>query len=320
MSNPLVSIIIPTYNRAHLIGETLDSIVAQTYDNWECIIVDDGSTDNTEEIVSEYVKKDNRFQFYNRPNNRLKGANACRNFGFEKSKGELINWFDSDDLMMSDKLELQVLQLESDNTVDLSISQSLVFENEKINILGNRFKNIISNNLLEDFIKGEIGMLTSIPLIKKRFLIENTLFFDEELQAAQEWEFFSRLFSFNPNARAIDKALVLLRKHEGSISFNKNKDRAYHYLLARLKVLKITTVNTNKEIVDYINKYNFMLFKKMIVSRYIFKKPRVFQIYFFKKNGLSFENKVKCVFIMLSFFIFNKGYNLFNNISLNDQG
>ena len=55
---PLVSIIIPTYNRAHLIGETLDSVVAQTYLNWECIIVDDGSSDNTDEVVGKYVEKD----------------------------------------------------------------------------------------------------------------------------------------------------------------------------------------------------------------------------------------------------------------------
>lgn len=54
MKEPLVSIIIPTFNRAHLIGETLDSIIAQTYTHWECIVVDDGSTDNTEEIMNSY--------------------------------------------------------------------------------------------------------------------------------------------------------------------------------------------------------------------------------------------------------------------------
>ena len=66
-STPLISIIIPTYNRAHLIGETLDSILVQTYPNWECIVVDDGSTDTTADVMREYIKKDNRFQYHQRP-------------------------------------------------------------------------------------------------------------------------------------------------------------------------------------------------------------------------------------------------------------
>ena len=70
-NNPLVSIIIPTYNRAHLIGETLDSVLAQTYQNWECIIVDDGSSDNTDDVVNDYVKKDPRFKYYYRPDEHL---------------------------------------------------------------------------------------------------------------------------------------------------------------------------------------------------------------------------------------------------------
>ena len=106
--NPLVSIIIPTYNRANLIGETLNSIKAQTYTNWECIVVDDGSTDQSDRVLEIYCKKDHRFQFYNRPEKRPKGANACRNYGFKKSKGVYILFFDSDDFMLKTKLELQL--------------------------------------------------------------------------------------------------------------------------------------------------------------------------------------------------------------------
>ncbi|WP_372938266.1 glycosyltransferase family 2 protein, partial [Seonamhaeicola sp.] len=90
MSQPLVSIIIPTYNRAHLIGETLDSVLAQTYTHWECIVVDDGSSDHTSQVVATYCKNDARFQYHQRPLDRPKGANACRNYGFELSKGEYI--------------------------------------------------------------------------------------------------------------------------------------------------------------------------------------------------------------------------------------
>jgi len=108
MSEPLVSIIIPTYNRAHLIGETLDSVLAQTYTHWECIVVDDGSSDSTSEILETYCKQDSRFQYHHRPIDKPKGANACRNYGFELSKGEYINWLDSDDLVSHNKIEEQL--------------------------------------------------------------------------------------------------------------------------------------------------------------------------------------------------------------------
>lgn len=87
---PLVSIIIPTYNRAHLIGETLDSVLAQTYENWECIVVDDGSTDHTDEVMAEYCAKDSRFRYFHRPDTHKPGGNGARNYGFLMSRGEFV--------------------------------------------------------------------------------------------------------------------------------------------------------------------------------------------------------------------------------------
>ena len=84
---PLVSIIIPNYNRADLIVETLNSIIAQTYTNWECIVVDDGSTDDSIKVIDEYSKLDPRIYLYIRPNHKRKGANSCRNYGLEMSRG-----------------------------------------------------------------------------------------------------------------------------------------------------------------------------------------------------------------------------------------
>src|SRR5690606_31488967 len=113
MLEPLVSIIIPTYNRAHLIGETLDSVLAQTYKNWECIVVDDGSTDGTDALLASYCKKDARFQYHHRPKEHLPGGNGARNYGFMLSKGEYIQWFDSDDVMevntLTEKISLALL-------------------------------------------------------------------------------------------------------------------------------------------------------------------------------------------------------------------
>ncbi|WP_051878185.1 glycosyltransferase family 2 protein [Chryseobacterium sp. FH1] len=103
--NNLVSIVIPNYNRESLIGGTLDSIIGQTYVNWECLIVDDGSTDNSVAVIHTYLEKDPRFKLFQRPAQYPKGANACRNIGMSKSEGDYIIYFDSDDLMTTDHLE-----------------------------------------------------------------------------------------------------------------------------------------------------------------------------------------------------------------------
>ena len=98
-----ISIIIPTFNRASIIGITLDSILAQTYANWECIVVDDGSTDATEELLQKYML-DDRFQFIK--NNRSKGAPGARNTGLLKATGEFIFFFDSDNSMEPNTLQV----------------------------------------------------------------------------------------------------------------------------------------------------------------------------------------------------------------------
>lgn len=106
--NCKISIIIPTFNRAHLIAQTLDNVLNQLYLNWECIIIDDGSTDNSISIINSYVIKDNRFKLFIRPINRTKGASTCRNIGIENSDGEFIQFLDSDDMISTNKILEQV--------------------------------------------------------------------------------------------------------------------------------------------------------------------------------------------------------------------
>lgn len=113
METPLISVIIPVFNRATIIGETLNSVLAQSYSYWECIIVDDGSTDQTETVVDNFVQSDSRFKFFKRPPERKKGASPCRNIGLEKAQGDLIQFLDSDDLLEKSKFEEQVKTLQN---------------------------------------------------------------------------------------------------------------------------------------------------------------------------------------------------------------
>ncbi len=104
---PLISVIIPSFNRVDLIAETLDSVKIQTYTNWECIIVDDGSKDGTQVLIKNYEIQDSRFRFIQR-NREPKGAPVCRNIGLENSKGKYVIFLDSDDLLANNCLENRI--------------------------------------------------------------------------------------------------------------------------------------------------------------------------------------------------------------------
>ncbi|TWI88223.1 teichuronic acid biosynthesis glycosyltransferase TuaG [Chitinophaga japonensis] len=115
MSAPLVSIITPAYNVEKYIDATITSVIKQTYENWELIVVDDHSGDDTFSIVSSYAQQDKRIRIVKTPENG--GAAAARNFGIELARGAYIAFLDSDDLWMPDKLEIQIRQMRAKNAL-----------------------------------------------------------------------------------------------------------------------------------------------------------------------------------------------------------
>ncbi|HEY9364232.1 MAG TPA: glycosyltransferase family A protein, partial [Chitinophagaceae bacterium] len=126
MNNPVVSIITPSFNRADIIHETAASIFNQTYPFWEWIITDDGSTDNSWEVLNEFAAKDNRVKIYKREK-ELKGACACRNISVEKSGGDYLIFLDTDDLLASFCLEQRVKAMQEDSKCDFIIFPMLLF-------------------------------------------------------------------------------------------------------------------------------------------------------------------------------------------------
>jgi len=214
---PLVSIIIPTYNRAHFIGETLDSVSRQTYLNWECIVVDDGSTDKTVELLQAYCRKDTRFKYHLRPFNRAKGANACRNYGFEISNGMYVNWFDDDDVMLPDFIEKKVLLFENKPNLEGVISKTIMFDfNLKIEI-GKENRTFLSDSLLEDFASLKSSWYICDVMWSKCFLKEKQLF-NEQLKAGQDRDFHIRMLLAAPKLEVLDAYLTKYRKHPDNIT------------------------------------------------------------------------------------------------------
>ncbi len=198
--NQLVSIIIPTYNRAHLISDTLNSVLAQTYLNWECIVVDDGSTDNTDAILASFIEKDGRFQYLQRPDHRLKAASTCRNIGFENSKGSYIQYLDSDDMISENKLQEQVAIL--NNTSDYSIATCRWGRfrtlGEEIKMIENleTYQSFDSVELFLTALANSMGYFPPHCYLIKRKLIEKSGGWNEYLSLNDDCEFMMRLFVY----------------------------------------------------------------------------------------------------------------------------
>ncbi len=239
---PLISIIIPSYNRASLIGDTLSSLLCQTYINWECIIVDDNSNDNIEEIVKSFLLADSRFKFYKRPSELLKGANSCRNYGYLKSSGEYIKWFDSDDILHENCLSVQIDKLlNSENSI--SICEYHLFKDKNDFSMSPQYNYENVGDVFKDFIQGKIVLNTQIILFKRK-IVEN-YFFDEDLMRAQDLDFIFRVLKDNHNnIILIKKVLVQIRAHSNSITGNFHKGNI-DALNSEIKVRKAIFDNVN---------------------------------------------------------------------------
>lgn len=213
MNEPLISIIIPVYNRATLIGETLESVLSQTYTNWECFVVDDGSTDETESVVKNYCYNDTRFHFLKRPENRLKGSAASRNFGYENSKGDLIYWLDSDDLLLPNAFQTYIENFTSESDfVVAKVQQTNLITGEYLEI--NKPESL---HLIEDYFGGKITFYVCGPMWKRSFLEQQTQLFDESLGILIDWDFNLRMLYKKPVIVFIKEVLVLYRQHEKSL-------------------------------------------------------------------------------------------------------
>jgi glycosyltransferase involved in cell wall biosynthesis len=112
----MISVIVPSFNYGHLVADTIASIQGQTYGNWEMIIVDDGSSDNTESIVNERIAADSRIRFFKQAN---AGPSAARNLALREAKGDFIQFLDADDLLEPGKLALQLAVFEEMPEADI---------------------------------------------------------------------------------------------------------------------------------------------------------------------------------------------------------
>ena len=227
----LVSIIVPCYNQAQYLPDALGSILMQTYPSWECIIVNDGSTDNTEDVAREWMIKDGRFKYFKKKNG---GLSSARNAGLELACGEYIQLLDADDLLETEKIKHQITFLSnSKEKIDVLVAGYRYFqdsdESRDLLIFGpfNLLPEVaVTCDDKKDIIKlfaRTNPIVVSAPLYHKG-IFQRIGRFDEELDANEDWDFHLRcvlngiLFQ---HCGYPSRSKTLIRIHGKSMSANR---------------------------------------------------------------------------------------------------
>ncbi|WP_341214771.1 glycosyltransferase [uncultured Wocania sp.] len=307
-----ISLIIPTFNRAALIGETIQSVIDQTYPDWECIIVDDGSTDNTVQVVNEFAIRDSRISFYKRPQDRQKGANACRNFGLEKSTGTIINWLDSDDVLAVNHFQAHI-NLHKKSSVNCVVSRAVTFKTNP-NETEELWSIIVpKGDAWKGMICGNISWATPSPTWKKNILPVRP--FNEALQDAQEWFFHTTMLLNNISYQILNLDTIKVRRHDKRIGKSVNPQKFWSRYISRLMIYKNLKKDNKLDRQLEFHLYRIMLnaLKKSAYNLYI---KNIFEISFSLLwcgiNSIYWKQLYRAIFFGVPLYsVFKKGETFF---------
>lgn len=250
---PVISVIIPVYNGEKTIEETVRSVLNQTFQDFEIIIIDDGSKDATLEVIQQIL--DPRIQVYSYANS---GQGASRNRGFSYATGQYISFLDADDLWTPDKLEaqLEALQTNSDAAVAYSWTDfidefgNFLRPGSHLNISGNVYPHLLLTNILEN---------GSNPLIRRE-AINKVGDFDESLPPAEDWDFYLRLAAVYPFV-VVPRPQILYRVYANSSSTN-----VFHLETVSVKVIDKAFAQTSLHHLkshSLANLYKYLTFKSL---------------------------------------------------------
>lgn len=289
---PKISIIIPNYNRGDMMPETLDSILNQTYENWEAIIVDDGSKDNSLEVGDQYAKKDARITSLSRTG-EFGGAPVCRNQGLDKSVGEYIIFLDSDDLLADFCLEQRVSTIAQNLDLDFWVFPMFVFDT--IPAAATKVWNLKSEKSdISRFLSLDAVWQTSGPIWKKSS-VKKIGAFTEGLACWQDVDIHLKALGQNLSYETFYnlKPDSYYRQHQsGSIS--QGEISSLPKLKARLGILKSHFENISDKSEDVLSGFKIMACNIAVgSSRTLHKSITEDVLRFGKKNGLISKKEYK---------------------------
>jgi len=276
---PLISVILPSYNHSKYIKESIDSILNQTYQNFELIITDDGSTDNSKEIILSYTDKRIKSYFFK----KNKGAVSATNFCIEKSKGKYISILNSDDIYCPQKIEKQInFLLRNKNTSAVfSYAQAIDENSKEIKIENNPLEPVVSTkasrtDMLKIFLDSGNILIHPTALIKKS-VYKNIGFYDNRLHQIPDFEYWVRMCVAGYNIKVLPEKLIKYRFRENELNTsNGNRPDVsnrlifeYQFLLKNYFNLKIEDIS---KVFEIPNEYKNITEndKEFVVSQLIF--------------------------------------------------
>ena len=220
-----VSVIIPCYRQAAFLPQAIDSVLAQTLRDLECIVVNDGSPDNTREVVASYLLRDSRVRYVEQVN---RGVSAARNLGISEARGRYIQFLDADDLIEPQKLEMQVGLLRQESGLALSFSDYRYCDKDDITKSASRDNlpspEFVMDNPLKDLIvrwETQFSIPPHCFLFDARFFTDCGVRFDETLANHEDWECWMQIFSLKPVVRRVAQKFAIYRLHDSSACGNK---------------------------------------------------------------------------------------------------
>lgn len=212
MKEPLISIVTPVYCVEQFLPKCLNSILTQSFSDWECILIDDGSIDNCGAICDSFVAKDSRFRVFHKKNG---GVSAARNLGIKEAKGEWVTFIDADDFVGETYIHGLLQPVLQENKVDFVHGGCTNYENGQITSVNQEYDYFVGHD------KGKLfssfrGLVVS-KLFKTEILHQHNLFFDEEMKIAEDMAFtMDYLFYVNSYALVPEKGYYYRRDNEGS--------------------------------------------------------------------------------------------------------
>jgi glycosyltransferase involved in cell wall biosynthesis len=266
--NPKISAIMPVYNREKFLDEAIQSVLDQTFEDFEFIIIDDGSTDESVNIIKKYAAKDDRIKLF--CNDKNKGISYTRNRGIKIAQSNIIAVVDSDDVNMLERFEIQYNFMKNNSKIAIVGSYAYVID-ERGKKTGEEFKYAITQEVVSKsfFYKGPF--LQPTTMYNKKDVLDVGGYRDK-YREIDEVDLYLRMLSEGKLGSNIPKFLVAYRKHEDSTEKNYKKKRK---LLFQLKQEIISYYHPKLRIPDYLYIYGWYMFG-FISTRNVRKKIAIF--------------------------------------------